>query len=81
MKKIIFLSATAFILILGACKSSSTNSDKKDSVGASQTFNLDTTKMKSGDPFYQCTMNREVISDKEGKCPKCGMDLTKMKKM
>ena len=27
--------------------------------------------------FYTCEMDTDVISDKPGKCPKCGMDLTK----
>lgn len=26
---------------------------------------------------YTCTMHPEVISDKPGKCPKCGMELVK----
>ena len=28
---------------------------------------------------YTCTMHPEVVSDKPGKCPKCGMDLVLMK--
>jgi predicted Zn-ribbon and HTH transcriptional regulator len=28
---------------------------------------------------YICTMDPDVVSDKPGKCPKCGMDLTKAK--
>ena len=28
---------------------------------------------------YTCSMHPEVISNKPGKCPKCGMDLTKVK--
>ena len=28
---------------------------------------------------YICPMHPEVISDKPGKCPKCGMDLVKKK--
>ena len=28
---------------------------------------------------YTCTMHPEVVMDKPGKCPKCGMDLVKMK--
>ncbi len=28
---------------------------------------------------YTCPMHPEVVSDKEGKCPKCGMDLIKKK--
>jgi hypothetical protein len=29
---------------------------------------------------YTCPMHPEVISDKPGKCPKCGMDLVEKKK-
>lgn len=29
--------------------------------------------------FYTCPMHPDVKSDKAGKCPKCGMDLTKIK--
>ena len=75
MKKIIILSVLAFALMSGTCKSSSENGAVKG-----QTFNLDTTKLKSGQPFYQCTMDPEVISDKPGHCPKCGMELTEIKK-
>lgn len=28
---------------------------------------------------YTCTMHPEVVRSKPGKCPKCGMALTKMK--
>ena len=28
---------------------------------------------------YTCTMHPEVVRDKPGKCPKCGMNLVKMK--
>ena len=28
---------------------------------------------------YTCTMHPEVISDKPGKCPKCGMELVEKK--
>jgi hypothetical protein len=27
------------------------------------------------DTLYTCTMHPEVVSNKPGKCPKCGMDL------
>ena len=41
----------------------------------------DTTKTKKIKPVakvqYTCTMHPEVISDKPGKCPKCGMTLVK----
>jgi len=28
---------------------------------------------------YTCPMHAEVVSDKPGKCPKCGMDLVEKK--
>jgi hypothetical protein len=28
---------------------------------------------------YTCTMHPEVVQDKAGKCPKCGMDLVEKK--
>ena len=88
MKKVIILSAATLTLMLGACISSSTKNEPTNlsdstatqSVNTTQTFSLDTTKLKSGDIFYQCEMNPEVISDKSGTCPKCGMDLEKIKK-
>jgi len=88
MKKTTFLSTVLIALILGACNSSSDKNEQtilNDSVAAkggsrSQTFNLDTTKLKKGDVFYQCEMDHEILSDKPGTCPKCEMDLTEIKK-
>lgn len=40
----------------------------------------DTTKTTKVTPVrvrYTCTMHPEVLSDKAGKCPKCGMTLVK----
>lgn len=40
----------------------------------------DTAKTKKVKPVkvqYTCTMHPEVLSDKPGKCPKCGMTLVK----
>ena len=39
------------------------------------TKNQNTTTKKS----YTCSMHPEVISDKPGKCPKCGMELIEKK--
>lgn len=79
MKKIIILSATALALMLDACNSSSNKTEQTNST--SQIFNLDTTKLKSGETFYQCVcMDPEVLSDKAGDCPKCDMELTEIKK-
>ena len=37
------------------------------------------TKQLAKDEMYTCSMHNEVMSDHEGKCPKCGMNLTKQK--
>ena len=37
------------------------------------------TEQLSKDETYTCTMHNEVMSDKPGKCPKCGMTLVKQK--
>jgi Cu(I)/Ag(I) efflux system membrane fusion protein len=63
MKKIIFLLAvSAFV----ACKS---NENKNASEAQ------DTTKVSTEQTIYTCPMHPEVISDKPGTCPQCGMDL------
>jgi hypothetical protein len=36
-----------------------------------------TNKVKPAKVQYTCTMHPEVLSDKPGKCPKCGMALVK----
>ena len=78
MRKSIIISA-GFAFMFGACNNSS-NKSEETTGNASQTFNLDTTKLKSGETFYQCEMNPEVLSDKAGSCPKCGMELSEIKK-
>jgi len=37
--------------------------------------------MKQTTAVYTCKMHPEVISNKPGKCPKCGMDLVKKETM
>ena len=44
-----------------------------DSAKTTTVSNTDTTKTAT--VVYTCSMHPEVISDKPGKCPKCGMDL------
>ena len=60
--------------------------------GCSHKSDTDSMNMKSGDSMkmdqpttqasattYTCTMHPDVVSDKPGKCPKCGMDLVAKK--
>ncbi|MDB5030623.1 heavy metal-binding domain-containing protein [Mucilaginibacter sp.] len=48
---------------------------------AHSTMVSDTTKTQKVKPVtkvqYTCTMHPEVVMDKPGKCPKCGMTLVK----
>lgn len=74
MKKAIFLASLITIVIISACNNSTKESNKE------QNFSLDTTKVAQGVSYYQCPMHPEVISDKSGNCPKCGMDLEKTEK-
>jgi hypothetical protein len=39
-----------------------------------------TIKAKTTEAVYFCPMDTDVKSDKPGVCPKCGMDLEKIKK-
>ena len=80
MNNSIIIAAAAITFLFSACNNSSTKSDSVKSDETIQTFNLDTTKLKGGETFYQCEMHPEVISDIAGQCPKCGMDLVEMKK-
>lgn len=77
MKKSIIVTSVVFALMFAGCNSSS-NENKQTS--DSQSFNLDTTKLASGEIFYQCEMHHEINSDKMGICPTCEMDLTELKK-
>lgn len=88
MKKSIMFSIAALMLVFNACNNSSPKNENPGSGDSSKTapvkpvqqFSLDTTAMKAGEIFYQCSMDLEVISDKPGSCPKCGMDLDKVVK-
>ena len=66
MKKInlLIVSAIALMLVFSAC-----NSQNKKSTSTEQTV--------TEKAVYTCPMHPEVTSDKQDKCPKCGMDLVK----
>jgi protein involved in sex pheromone biosynthesis len=88
MKKTIMILAVAPILIINACNNPTSNSEKTESTATTTTpakdtasFQaMDTTKLAKGAMYYQCSMHPEVITDKPGDCPKCGMKLVMMHK-
>ncbi|SDR09411.1 copper-resistance protein, CopA family [Chryseobacterium soldanellicola] len=49
-----------------------------DKINYSKTQTLSQPKPESQSQKYTCLMHPEVISDKSGKCPKCGMDLVEI---
>ena len=65
MKKSITLCVISLTLILTSCGSA----EKKESTSPEQS-GAATEKVQ-----YTCSMDPDVITDKPGSCPKCGMDL------
>ena len=66
MKKVLFIAAIflSAVLVFTACSGNGSN---------------EKTEQLAKDETYTCTMHNEVMSDKPGKCPKCGMTLVKQK--
>jgi Cu(I)/Ag(I) efflux system membrane fusion protein len=67
MKKLVIILPVLFILVFTSCNNSSkTTTESKTAVDTTKTSNA-----------YICPMDSDVVSDKPGVCPKCGMDLEK----
>jgi hypothetical protein len=95
MKRVIMISAvTILVATLAACSGSTSSTvpatdttAKMATDTAAKMVAMDTTKMTmdttkstmTSTVKYTCKMHPEVISDKPGKCPKCGMDLVQVK--
>lgn len=63
MKIKIFL---LLFIALSGCKGNDNKQDKSD---------VDSTSINVSKTEYTCPMHPEVISDKPGQCPSCGMEL------
>jgi len=79
MKKTIIFGAFSIItIVFTACSGGTTKEQAKDTTAASSITVSDSSSGKMmAHEMYTCTMHPEVMSDKPGKCPKCGMDLVK----
>ncbi len=60
---------TVLVLLAGSFTFLACNSSAKPKTS--------TEKQSNQKEVYSCEMHPEVISEKAGKCPKCGMELTK----
>ena len=58
-----------YLLIIIAFLSCKSNENKQETSGK-DSINTNTVKTE-----YTCPMHSEVVSDKPGQCPQCGMDL------
>jgi hypothetical protein len=78
MKKniLLFTCIALFFIAFTACYNNAGSKAAADSSATTPTTK-DTAMPKQTADVYTCKMHPEVISDKPGKCPKCGMDLVK----
>lgn len=65
MKNYTIIGLIALFSLLTACSTST--QQKKDAAAAGKNHKIA--------KQYTCTMHPEVVKDKPGLCPKCGMDL------
>lgn len=77
MKKLILSAVAAIAIVFSACNNQSKSSDVQESTNTEAALPDSVNKVAAVQ--YTCTMHPEVISDKPGKCPKCGMKLVEKK--
>lgn len=65
------------LLVMGfvACN----NSETKNTNTVTQADTSGMSRVMGTDEMYTCKMHQDVMGDRPGKCPKCGMNLEKQK--
>jgi hypothetical protein len=81
MKKNILILTCLALLSITFYACSDNTAGKADAAKATDSSMKDSSMVKQTAVVYTCKMHPEVISDKPGKCPKCGMDLVKKEAM
>jgi hypothetical protein len=71
--------AGVLLVAVAGCKPKDSQMDMGHDQSNMDMKSSPTTKPMNMSMTYTCTMHPEVISDKPGKCPKCGMDLVEKK--
>lgn len=70
MKRVVVIMVIMVIVVIGSGLLFSCSNQPGQTEKTTQTAT-------TGKELYVCPMHPEVISDKPGKCPKCGMELVK----
>ncbi len=78
MKKIHHVLSGASLLVLGLSSQAEAGCGAKSSCGMSHETAQQTAGSQANLIQYTCPMHPEVMSDKAGKCPKCGMTLKRV---
>lgn len=76
MKKIIWIAGICFVLISFGFSQTQKLTDAAVKAPMGKTENQQKQNMPAK-TMYTCPMHPEVLLDKPGKCPKCGMNLVK----
>lgn len=63
---VVVLAGFFLLLLTSVAQDKSAIPDKKEASG-----------QQKAEVYYSCSMHPEVVADKAGKCPQCGMELTK----
>ena len=74
MKTVTIIISTSLLLLLSACSQDDMSGDDMTTKAAASETAIEH-GIKHQDPKYVCPMHSNIIRDKEGNCPLCGMDL------
>ena len=77
----VLISSIGMVLLFAAagCKPGGGGDSMGSMKGGDRSMNSSSPSTMPTAMTYTCSMHPEVVSDKPGKCPKCGMDLVAKK--